>query len=58
MYLTHIETPHIVVYHGRDGLRLKAPFSNLHTKGFPSNKIPFSGLRMEDNTDLAVLTEE
>ena len=33
MYLKHIETSHVVVYCGRDGLRLNFPDSNLHTKG-------------------------
>ena len=58
MYLKHIEISQVAVYHGREGLRLKTPFSNLHTKGSSSNEVPFSGLRMEDRTDLAVLTEE
>ena len=58
MYLKHIETSQVVVYRGREGLGLKIPFSNLHTKGSSPNEVPFSGLRMEDRTDLAVLTEE
>ena len=40
------------------GLRLKNPFSNLNTKGSFPNEAPFSGLGMEDSTDLALLTEE
>ena len=58
MYLKLIETTHVVVYRGSKGLWLKTPFSNLHTKGSYPNEVPFSGLRMEDSTDLAVLTEQ
>ena len=55
MYIKHIETSHVVVYRDRKGLRLKTPFSNLNTKGSSPNELPFSGLRMEDSTDFAVL---
>ena len=58
MYLKHTETSQVVVYRGREGLRLKTLFNNLHTKGSSPNKVPFSSLRMENRTDLAVLTEE
>ena len=58
MYLKLIETTHVVVYRGWKGLWLKTSFSNLHTKGSSLNEVPFSGLRMEDSTDLAVLTEQ
>ena len=58
MYLKHNDTSKAVVYRGREGLRLKNPFSNPHTKGSFPNEAPFSGLGMEDSTDLAVLTEK
>ena len=54
IYLKHIETSDVVVYHGRDGLRLKTSFSNLHTKGSSLNEVPFLDLRMEGSTDFAV----
>lgn len=46
-----------MVYRGEEGLTLKIPFSNLHTKGFSPNGISFSGVKKEDSTDFAVLTE-
>ena len=58
MYLKRIETSHVVEYCGREGLRLKTPFSNVHTEGSSPNEVPFSGLRMEDEANFAVLTEE
>ena len=58
MHLKHIETPQAVVYRGRECLRLKTPFSNLHTKESSPNDVPFSGLWMEDKTELAALTEK
>ena len=48
MYLKHIDTSIVVVYCGRDGLRLKTSFSNLHNKGSSLNEVPFLDLRMED----------
>ena len=47
-----------MVYHRREGIRLKSPFSNLHTEGFSPDQVPFLGLTMEDSRDLAVLTED
>ena len=47
-----------MVYHRREGIRLKSPFSNLRTEGFSPNQVPFLGLTMEDSRDLAVLTED
>ena len=48
MYLKHIDTSIVVVYCGRDGLRLKTSFSNLRNKGSSLNEVPFLDLRMED----------
>ena len=47
-----------MVYRGREGLRVKIPFTNLQTKGSSPNDVPILGLRMEGSNDLAVLAEE
>ena len=58
MYLNNIATSCAVVYRGREGLRVKIHFTNLHTKGSSPNDVPILGLRMEGSNDLAVLAEE
>lgn len=58
MYLNHIDTSHVVIYHGKEGLRLKTPFRNFHTKRFSTNKFTVLGLKMENSVDLNALTEK
>ena len=53
MYLNHIETSHVVIYRGREG---GVSWQRI-LKGSSPNEVPFSDLRMEDSTALAILRE-